>query len=196
MIGRRSIRLFVAVIVVLVATATSLSACSLQQNIEGIPECTETPRVPNSALVLMAQAVPTAQLLPCVRSVPVGWTFNELDARNGWAEFAFDSDREGVAALVVSLRPSCSVDGASRVVSDQPDTERYERVSRVTSGFGGERMYTFSGGCVVYTFDLQGASHAEPVTEISNALGFVSRADLATQVSEHSNGQLSLDPTE
>jgi hypothetical protein len=66
----------------------------------------------------------------------------------------------------------------------------------VTSGFGGERIYTFSGGCVVYTFDLHGESHAEPVTEISNALGFVSRADLAAQVSEHSKGQLSLDPTE
>jgi hypothetical protein len=184
------------VIVFSVAAATSLSACSLQQNIEGIPECTESPKVPNSALVLMAQAVPTAELLPCVRSVPVGWTYMQLKAHNGWAEFAFDSDREGVSALVVSLRPNCSVDGASSVTSDQPDTERYERVSRVTSGFAGERIYTFSGGCVVYSFDLHGESHAEPVTEISNALGFVSRADLAAQVSEHSEGQLSLDPTE
>ena len=83
-----------------------------------------------------------------------------------------------------------------QVVSDQPGTERYERVNRVTSGFGGERIYTFPGGCVVYTFDLRGQSHAEPVTEISNALGFVNRTDLATQVSEHSDGRLSLDPTE
>jgi hypothetical protein len=179
-----------------VAVGGALSACSLQQNIEGIPECTGTPDVPNSALVLMAQSVPTAEKLPCVRSVPVGWTFDELDAHNGSAQFTFDSDREGVSAVVVSLRPACSVEGTSQVPSDQSGTERYERVDRVTSGFGGERIYTFPGGCVVYTFDLRGQSHAEPVTEISNALGFVNRTDLAKQVSEHSDGRLSLDPTE
>jgi hypothetical protein len=186
----------IKVVVVAIAVPASLSACSLQQNIEGIPECTDTPRVPNSALVLMAQSVPSAQLLPCVRSVPVGWTFGELSARNGSAQFMFDSDREGMSALVVSLHSDCSVEDTSQVSSDQPGTERYERVSRVTNGFGGERIYTFDGGCVVYTFDLRGESHAEPVTEITNALGFVSREDLADQVSEHSNGQLSLDPTE
>jgi hypothetical protein len=185
-----------ATIVVSFFAVLSLPACSLQQNIEGIPECTESPRVPNSALVLMAQAVPTAEMLPCVRSVPVGWMFAHLNARDGWAEFVFDSDREGVAALIVSLRPTCSTADASQVASDQPDTERYERISRVEPGFGGERIYTFQGGCVVYSFDLQGESHAEPVTEISTALGFVTRDDLAAQVSEHSDGQLSLDPTE
>jgi hypothetical protein len=186
----------VAATLISITAIGSMSACSLQQNIEGIPECTGTPGVPNSGLVLMAQSVPTAEKLPCVRSVPVGWTFDELDARNGSAQFTFDSDREGVSAVVVSLHPTCSVDGASQVATDQPGTERYERVERVTSGFGGERIYTFPGGCVVYTFDLRGQSHAEPVTEISNALGFVSRSDLAAQVSEHSNGRLSLDPEE
>jgi len=197
MVPSRSRRWWAAVVTA-VAVASSLSACSLQQNIEGIPECTgaEEPRVPNSALVLMAQSVPTAQLLPCVRSVPVGWMFSDLVAKNGSAEFTFDSDREGVAALIVSLRPSCSVEGTSQVESDQPDADRYERVSRVSTGFGGERIYTFPGGCVVYTFDLRGESHAEPVTEITNALGFVTRSDLADQVSEHSNGQLSLDPAD
>ncbi|HEX5017138.1 MAG TPA: hypothetical protein VFX15_06090 [Actinomycetes bacterium] len=135
-------------------------------------------------------------MIPCVRSIPVGWTFNHLNARNGWAEFVFDSDREGYSALIVSLRPSCSIDEASQIASDQPGTERYERINRVTNGFGGERIYTFDGGCVVYTFDLHGESRAEPVTEISNALGFVTRPDLADQVSEHSDGRLSLDPTE
>ncbi|MFL6180842.1 MAG: hypothetical protein ACJ73J_00895 [Actinomycetes bacterium] len=196
MIRRVRARILVAVAVVSVVVAGSLSACSLQQNIEGIPECTGPPDIPNSALVLMAQAVPTAEKLPCVRSVPVGWTFDELDAHNGSAQFTFDSDREGVSAVVVSLRPTCSVEGTSQVASDQPGTERYEKVNRVTSGFGGERIYTFPGGCVVYTFDLRGQSHAEPVTEISNALGFVNRTDLAGQVSEHSDGRLSLDPTE
>jgi hypothetical protein len=177
-----------------VVVAPGLAACSPQQNIEGIPQCGGKPGVPNSALILMAQALPNAQLLPCVRSVPVGWTFTGLDARNGSAKFTFDSDREGVAALVVSLRPTCAVEGASRVVSDQPDAERYERVTRVTSGFVGERIYAFPGGCVVYSFNFRGASHAEPVTEITGALGLVRRSDLAEQVREHSNGQLSLDP--
>jgi hypothetical protein len=176
--------------------AVGLTACSAPQNIEGIPQCSSPPGVLNGPLVLMAQAVPDAQLIPCVRSVPVGWTYRELDARNGWAQFTFDSDREGMAAVVVSLQPTCVVDDASQVASDQPDAQRYERVTRVTAGFGGQRIYKFAGGCAVLSFDLHGASRAEPVTEISDALGFVRRTDLAAQVEEHSKGSLSLDPSD
>ena len=70
---------------------------------------------------------------------------------------------------------------------------RYERVTRISHGYGGERHYTFTGGCVTYRFDLRGNTRAEPVATISESLGFLSRASLARQVHDSSDGRLELD---
>lgn len=190
--GRRTVVWAVAA----ACAAVVLSGCSLPSDIGGLPECADSGRTPRGGLVLMAQAVPTAQLIPCVRSIPIGWTFDKLDARNGKAAFSFDSDREGIHALVVSLLPTCSVDGATPVPGDRPGVERYERVTSVDNGYIGERIYQFDGGCAVYSFNLQGESRAEPVTEITEALGFVERADVAARVDEQTDGRLSLDYAE
>jgi hypothetical protein len=79
------------------------------------------------------------------------------------------------------------------VPSERPEMRRYERVTRVSSGYGGERHYTFAGGCVTYKFDLRGGTRAEPVAAISESLGFMSRASLARQVHDSSDGRLELD---
>ncbi len=143
--------------------------------------------------MLFAQSVPTAAWLPCVRQVPVGWTFSGLGARDGETIITFNSDREGVHALTIFLRPSCDISGATEVPSEQPEMRRYERVTRVSAGYGGERYYTFSGGCVTYRFDLHGSTRAEAVAAVSESLGFVSRDSVARQVREASDGRLELD---
>jgi hypothetical protein len=159
----------------------------------GLPRCApETNGVPGG-MVLMAQSVPTAQWLPCVRQVPVGWTFVGFDARDGETSIRLGSDREGMTALTVLVRPSCDLTGAAEVPSEWPELRRYERVTRVSSGYGGERHFTFTGGCVTYRFDLRGNSRAEAVAVVSDSLGFVSRESVAKQVREGSDGRLRLD---
>ena len=93
----------------------------------------------------------------------VGWSCGGFDARDGQTSIRLGSDREGMTALTVLLRPSCDLTGAAEVPSEWPELRRYERVTRVTSGYGGERHFAFSGGCVTYRFDLHGTTRAEAV---------------------------------
>ena len=159
------------------------------------PTCTSPAGTVRRGLLIMAQAVPGAQWLPCIRSVPPGWSFAEIRPRDGEVQLFFDSDRDGVHALTVLLRPSCDLTGATEVPSEQPELRRYERVTRVSTGYGGERHYTFTGGCVTYRFDLRGSTRGEPVAAAAESIAFLSRRNLDRAVREVSDERLRLDPT-
>jgi hypothetical protein len=158
------------------------------------PDCTSPPGTVQRGLLIMAQSVPSADWLPCIRTVPLGWTFDEIRPRDGETVVVFNSDRDGTHALTVLLRPSCDLAGATEVPGELPGIRRFERVTRVSSGYGGERHHTFAGGCVTYRFDLRGGTRAGPVAAVSESLGFLSRRDLDEQVREVSGGRLRLDP--
>jgi hypothetical protein len=156
-----------------------------------VPDC-RSPADPQ--LVLMAQAVPTASRLPCVHAIPAGWAFGRFVARDGQARFVLGSDRDGVEAVTVLLEPACDSAGSTPVRSEVAGATRSERVTRVTSGYGGQRYYRFAGGCVTYRFDLEGTTRAEPVAAASQALGFLPREEVARAIDEESDGRLRLDP--
>ena len=158
------------------------------------PTCTSRPGTVQRGVLIMAQSVPSAEWLPCIRATPPGWTFDKIQPRDGEVRMLFNSDRDGLHALTVILRPSCDLDGATEVPSEQPEMRRFERVTRVSNGYGGERHYTFAGGCVTYRFDLRGSSRAEPVAAASESLGFLSRKNLDEMVRQVSDGRLRLDP--
>lgn len=148
-----------------------------------------------NGVVLMAQSVPTASWIPCVRTaLPLGWGFHHLAARNGAARFWLDSDRDGVQAVEVRLEASCDTSGATAIPSDRDGMRRWERVERVSPGYAGERYYLFAGGCLTFVFRLGGDSPGEALALAADAIGTVSRADLRAQVDAESGGRLSLDP--
>ncbi len=183
-------------LLVLAVLAPALAGCvnaEVVGSATGLPRCAAEADDLAGGMVLMAQSVPTASWLPCVRRVPVGWTFVGFDARDGETSIRFGSDREGMEALTVLVRPSCDLTGAAEVPSEWPELRRYERVTRVSSGYGGERHYTFPGGCVTYRFDLRGDSRAEAVAVVTDSLGFVTRDSVEQQVRDHSDGRLELD---
>jgi hypothetical protein len=157
------------------------------------PTCTSPAGTVRRGLLIMAQAVPDAQWLPCIRTIPPGWSFTGLRPRDGEAALFFDSDRDGVHALTVLLRPSCDLTGATQVPSEQPEMRRYERVTRVSTGYGGERHYVFAGGCVTLRFDLRGSTRAEPVAAAAESIAFLSRRNLDQMVRHVSDNRLRLD---
>ena len=55
---------------------------------------------------LQAQAVQTAQLVPCVASLPVGWSFRVLTVNNGRSTITVDHDRAGAKRHRAALRRS------------------------------------------------------------------------------------------
>jgi hypothetical protein len=160
----------------------------------GRPDCPAPGgRVANS-LVLAAQSVPTAQWLPCLRPLPLGWSFRRLEVQSGRTQVTLGaSDENGDHRVLLLLRQTCDVAGASEVDSRQAGVRRYDRVAADGSGYHADRYYVFSGGCVAQRFDLQGRAGAQAVGSVSGALGFVSRGAVAAAVDERSRGRITLD---
>ena len=72
--------------------------------------------------------MPSASLVPCVRSLPEGWTLGAANARNGWTRFTLDHDRVGRPALVVRLTADLRHHRRDRRhPPTSPGTRRYER---------------------------------------------------------------------
>ena len=165
------------------STSTALPACA-----DG-----DDARAANG-VVLMAQAVPTATWVPCVESVPVGWTFAGLDARAGSARFWLDSDRDGMHAIEVRLTAGCDTGEATEIPSERDGLRRFEQVTQVTPQYLGRRHYLFPGGCMTVVFRLSGDNRGEPLALATQSLGVVDREELAAQVHEASGGRLHLDP--
>ena len=148
-----------------------------------------------NAVILMAQSVPSAGWVPCIRAaLPLGWNFHHLEASNGEARFWLDSDRDGTRAVEVRLTGSCSTAGATEIPSYREDMRRLERVERISPGYVGRRYYVFDGGCLTVLFRLGGDNPGEALALATQVVGVVSRADLQEQVHEESDGRLELDP--
>jgi tRNA A-37 threonylcarbamoyl transferase component Bud32 len=191
---------------VVVALATAILVVLLVLNsarLFGNDEATHTPVHVDAfcdemePMWLQAQAVPTAELVPCVVSLPVGWSFRLLTVNNGRSRITVDHDRAGSEAIDVRFTDSCDVTGATEVVADVPGARRFER----DPVDGTDTILTwyevFPGGCA--TARLSSGSAAPGVitdvtAEASRVIGFVSRAELARALDERSDGRLQLDP--
>ena len=149
---------------------------------------------PANGIVLMAQAVDTASRLPCLDAVPLGWHLSDVQVRDGSGRFWLDSDRDGARAIEVALTASCDTRTATEIPSDREDVRRLESVRRISPEYAGTRYYVFDGGCLTFDFHLGGDSHGEALALASELIGALPRGDLRTQVTEDSNGRLSLDP--
>lgn len=157
------------------AAGLLLPGCATRYKSSVAPGCRNA-----ETLVLMAQAVPTAEQVPCIANLLAGWTFQTIDIRNGRSYFTLDSDRAGDRAVQVTLRKSCDVSGATEIVSDEPGMSRHERVESVVREYRGLRIYRFTGGCVTYRFEFDRLGLAL-VNEVSLALGFRPRSEVTRQ---------------
>ena len=160
------------------------------------PVCRYQSRQATTLVVLMAQAVPTASQLPCIDLLPAGWSVSDIFVRNGRARFALDSDRVGTHAVEVVLERFCTLGKVTRVPSDQPGTRRYQEVISIDPGrrYRGVVYYLFPGGCVTYRLDFRSDEQARPLSEVSLALGFITRDAVRQTVSDYTHGRLQLDP--
>jgi hypothetical protein len=102
--------------------------------------CEDRPRQAAGHLV-MAQSVPSASKLPCLKLVPVGWGLRGANSRNGASWFSLDSDRVGPNAVTVRLTRSCDVRKATRVPSDEPGTRRFEQIESIRDDHHGRGGY-------------------------------------------------------
>jgi hypothetical protein len=146
---------------------------------------------------LQAQAVPTAERVPCVTSLPVGWAFGELTVNNGRSTITVNHDRAGPEAISLRFADSCDVTNATEVVADVAGARRFER-----GPVGGTSTLltwyeVFPGGCTTVRLSSRNAAPEvlqDVTAQAGRVIGFVSRFDLARALDERSNGRLRLDP--
>lgn len=166
----------------LAVVATVLTGCGNTGLVQ--PDCDgDDP----DTLVLMAQAVPTAELVPCLGGLPAGWEFGTLEVRQDQVQLVLNSDRGGDHALTVTLRATCRPGDAKRVPSDEAGARRFELVRRLRP-YSGVRYYQFRGGCVVYDFELQSERSSALLNEASIMVNFVARDELRNRVVEQTEG--------
>jgi membrane-associated phospholipid phosphatase/tRNA A-37 threonylcarbamoyl transferase component Bud32 len=146
------------------------------------------------ALWLMAQAVPTAAAVPCLQLDPAGWSLNDVKAGSGFASIVFDIAQPfQEAAITVDLVASCDLAGATEVSSEQPGARRYIRIDRSATPTRVTRIYSFQGGCISERF-VSDIAPERLASEASSAFGFVTREQLARDLSRRSAGRLRLNP--
>ncbi|MDQ4133814.1 MAG: hypothetical protein M3179_11570 [Actinomycetota bacterium] len=174
----------------LVPTALAVSilagGCMAPIRNEAAPRCNKT-----DTLVLMAQSVPSAELVPCLGPIPAGWTFGDMDIGSGDSAFSLDSTDAGISAVMVTLAPTCDRAGATEVASDEAGTQQFERIESLVGQYRGTRSYVFGGGCVTYRFRFP-AQNTPLVNDVSLALTFRTRADIDEAVRRMSGGRLHL----
>ena len=126
--------------------------------------------------------------MPCVASLPAGWSSGGVRVRRGDAQFWLDSDLAGDAAVEVRLRPpgDCDLDGAVEVPSDELAWRRFERPERLPPGLAATRMYLSDGACVTYEFDFDGEVGASAMIALDAALGLPARGELVDAVERRS----------
>jgi hypothetical protein len=143
---------------------------------------------------LLAQSVPSASLVPCVRSLPVGWMVGNVTVNNGRSVIPLNHDRAGTGALVIRLTATCDTRGATEVSSDQPQVRRYQRINRLAPRFEASRLDLFPGGCVTAQAAVPAANRAEITGQLTTILHYTSRQALQQALDQRSGGRLQLDP--
>jgi hypothetical protein len=134
------------------------------------------------AMILAAQAVPSAAQLPCISALPPGWRLGGQDIASGHSRFWLDSDQAGPLAVTVTLSAACDVSGTQAEPSDQPGTRRFDGPPTVGARFTALRIYTFPGGCASYRFDFAPGASPLLATAVDGGVAFIPRATLVKYV--------------
>jgi tRNA A-37 threonylcarbamoyl transferase component Bud32 len=143
---------------------------------------------------LMAQSVPSAPLVPCVGSLPVGWMVGNVTVNDGRSVIRLHHDRAGTDVLVVQLTAACDTRGATPMISTQPQVRRYQRIQRQAPGLEVTTFDRFRGGCVTTQAAVPAANRAEITSQLATILHYTSRQTLRQALDERSGGRLQLDP--
>ena len=137
---------------------------------------------PGHAMILAAQAVPSAAFLPCIAALPSGWTTADPEIASGRASFVLDSGQAGVQAVTITLTVTCDISGAQRIPSGQPGMRRFERPLSLVPAYSGVRYYTFPGGCATYQFVLAPGASPVVTTTVNSVVAFMPRSALVGYV--------------
>jgi hypothetical protein len=122
-------------------------------------------------MILMAQAVPSAEQLPCIESLPLGWGLSGATIVSGRATFVL-SVAGGGGSLQLQLGP-----GEKSPVVEVTFTPACAKGDDSTI-----QEIRVDGGCVTYHSSFSAGLEPVPSFEADGGLSFVPRSQLVTFV--------------
>lgn len=145
-----------------------LSSCAFQSDsyrIGHLPTCdiAETGR-----LLLIAQSVPTAEVLPCIEHLPTGWIFEHAEVESGRSRLQFDN--AAGTDVVVSLLHSCTPSG--KRTGTEAGITSYESIDEA----GTVVEHVFQGGCIRIEIPPEAGAN-----QMADAIGLLSREALRAE---------------
>jgi hypothetical protein len=198
---RSRVAVLVIAVAVAVAVAVGVSGCGTvyigpedADPATGPMRCAQSDKRPSGMQVLLAQAVPTASAVPCLRSDAGDWTVTSFHAEDGRARVEFSYRYGNDDTATVDLAVDCDVRAAQEVSSQFDGVREYNRTATRDGRYANEIHYVYPGACTSLRFDLSGRGANLRGAEIAGALGFVSREDLDQQIRTASDEHLHLDP--
>jgi hypothetical protein len=180
-------------VLVAVAAAVLATGCgaSAGDPVRVLP-CTPAEDRLDKRMVLMAQSVPSASAVPCMRVALDDWFLDDLDSWDGGTRIEFSRLIDDFA-LRIFLTRACDHGRARETATDQPETRRFDERIRTGGTYRDRRFYLLPGACMAYEFTLTGTGAEQAADDISRAIGLISRDQLADQVRRYSGGRLQLD---
>jgi hypothetical protein len=156
---------------VMLAAGAALAGCAAAD--DTVPGCADPLR-----LAIVAQSVPSASYLPCIRNLQPGWTTSGFDPTQDGTSFLLNSDRSPGQPVTVRLTTACRISGASPSPARAPGVLTYTRLDSIRPRFSGRLYDVFPGGCVTYTFDFSHGSQIELMEQFKAAVGLYPRQQL------------------
>jgi hypothetical protein len=153
------------------AAAGTLIGCSAALSAP-VPGCGDPLR-----LAIIAQSVPGAAYIPCIRQLPPGWSASAFDPARGGTRFMLTSDLAPGTPVVVQLAAACRIDGATPSPSRAAGVLTYTRLPSISPRYVGSLYDVFPGGCVSYGFNFDRQQYAL-IGQFESAVGLYSRQQL------------------
>ena len=157
--------------VVALGVAASLAGCT---SISGaVPGCGDPLR-----LAIIAQSLPAASYLPCIRDLSQGWSTSGFDPTQSGTSFLLNSDRSPGRPVKVKLTATCRPGIASPSPPRAPGVLTYTRLTAIRPRFTGTLYDVFPGGCVTYAFNFATGSQIALMEQFEGAIGLYPRQQL------------------
>ena len=157
--------------VVTLGVAALLTGCASSGGT--VPGCTVPLR-----LAIVAQSVPSASYLPCIRELQPGWTTSGFAPSQDGTSFLLNSDRSPGEPVTVQLTTACRISGASPSPARAPGVLTYLGLDSIRPRFTGRMYDVFPGGCVTYTFDFSHGSQIALMEQFKAAVDLYPRQQL------------------
>lgn len=195
----KRILVVVVAVVVIVGLGVFLAGLGGARN-DRVVTLADTTCQESSSIVLLAQSVPTAQLIPCLTEGAEGWIITETSFTSDGSTVHLSTGDLAGADWTITLTPTCSPDAAATERSYTDQGDRYVVVGTTTTDPDSRaetdtEWYRFDGGCTMSSVSIPSRFDSERIfAELDTGFVFAPRAAVAQYVSDRSDGQVSLDP--